>query len=81
MIYILCRKRSTHKDIGNNKNIAVSANMVYGEVTLKSTGMEGEYENPNKILKPSDQWNETAASIYENNDISNSQQWSSHASI
>ena len=28
--------------------------------------MEGEYENPDKILKPSGQWNETtAASNYE----------------
>ena len=42
--------------------------MAYGEVTLKPAGMmtvamEGEYENPNKILKPyaSGQWNETTA--------------------
>ena len=46
-------------------NIAVSANMAYGEVTLKPAGMitmEGEYENPDT----SDQWNETtAASNYE----------------
>ena len=33
--------------------------------------MEGEYENPDKILKPSGQWNETtAASNYETIDIS-----------
>ena len=44
--------------------------MTYDEVTLKPAGvmtMEGVYENPDKILKPSDQWNETtAASNYEN---------------
>ena len=48
--------------------------MAYGEVTLKPTGMmtmEGEYENPDKILKPSGQWNETtAASNYETIDTS-----------
>ena len=35
-----------------------------GEATLKPVGvmtMEGEYENPDKILKPSDRWNETTA--------------------
>ena len=68
---ILCRKRSAHKN-SKNSNIAVSANMAYGEVNLKPrpgvTSMEGGvYENPDKILKPSDaQWNETtAASNYE----------------
>ena len=48
--------------------------MAYGEVTLKPAVMmtiEGEYENPDKILKPSDQWNEaTAASNYETIDTS-----------
>jgi hypothetical protein len=44
--------------------------MAYGEVNLNPAGMmsmEGEYENPDKILKPSGQWNETtaAASNYE----------------
>ena len=43
--------------------------MAYGEVTLKPAvmmTMEGEYENPDKILKPSGQWSETtAASNYE----------------
>ena len=45
-------------------NITLSANMTYGEVTLKPAGvmtMERVYENPNKILKPSDQWKETTA--------------------
>ena len=66
----LCRKKSTHKDTDNNKNIAVSANMAYGKMTLKPAGMmiiEEEYENPDKILKPSNQWNEaTVASNYIN---------------
>ena len=48
--------------------------MAYGEVTLESAGMismEGEYENPDKILKPSDQWKEaTVASNYETIDTS-----------
>ena len=54
----LCRKRSAHKN-----DFAVSANMAYGEVNLKPgmISMEGEYENPDKILKPSGQWNETTA--------------------
>ena len=70
----LCRKRSAHKNTGNKNIIAVSANMAYGEVTLKPTGMmtvEGEYENPDKILKPSGQWSgTTAASNYETIDTS-----------
>ena len=70
----LCRKRSAHKDTDSNKNIAVSANMAYGEVTLKPAvmmTMEGEYENPDKILKPSGQWSEeTVASNYETIDTS-----------
>ena len=47
--------------------------MAYGEVNLKPgmISMEGEYENPDKILKPSGQWNETtAASNYETIDTS-----------
>ena len=48
--------------------------MAYGEVTLKPAemmSMEGEYENPDKILKPSAQWSEaTAASNYETIDTS-----------
>ena len=50
--------------------------MAYGEVNLKpgaQTSMEeGVYENPDKILKPTDaQWNETAtASNYETIDTS-----------
>lgn len=46
--------------------------MAYGEVSLKPgmMSMEGEYENPDKILKP-DQWSETpAASNYETIDTS-----------
>ena len=48
--------------------------MAYGEVTLKPAemmSMEGEYENPDKILKPSAQWNKAiAASNYETIDTS-----------
>ena len=48
--------------------------MAYGEVTLKPAemmSMEGEYENPDKILKPLGQWSEaTAASNYETIDTS-----------
>ena len=70
----LCRKRSTHNKNTDNKNIAVSANMAYGEVTLKPAVMmimEGEYENPDKILQPYNQWSEaTAASNYETIDTS-----------
>ena len=52
--------------------------MAYGEVTLKPAGMmtmEGEYENPDKILKTSGHWNETtAASNYETIDTSKQEQ-------
>ena len=65
----LYRKRSAHKN-----DFAVSANMAYGEVNLKPgmISMEGEYENPDKILKPSGQWaaETTAASNYETIDTS-----------
>ena len=48
--------------------------MSYGEVTLKPVagGVDGgEYENPDKILKPPGQWSEaTAASNYETIDTS-----------
>ena len=47
--------------------------MAYGEVSLKPgmMALEGEYENPDKILKPSAQRNETtAASNYETIDTS-----------
>ena len=58
-----CRKRSSSK---NKNDFTVSANMAYSEVTLKSAvagGVDGgEYENPDKILKPT-QW--TEASTYE----------------
>ena len=54
-----------------SNNIAVSANMAYGEVTFKPgmASMEGEYENPDKILRPSGQI--TAGSNYETIDTSN----------
>ena len=44
--------------------------MAYGEVNLKSRmiSMEGEYENPDMILRPSGQT--TAASNYETTDTS-----------
>ena len=75
----LCRKRSARKN-----DFAVSANMAYGEVNLKPgmISMEGEYENPDKILKPSAQWNETtAASNYETIDTSKPQPPLEDASI
>jgi hypothetical protein len=58
--------------------------MAYGEVNLNPAGMmsmEGEYENPDKILKPSGQWNETtaAASNYEIIDTGNKQPAMEHA--
>ena len=61
----LYRKRSSHKDNSKKSNIAVSANMAYGEESLKPgmPSMEGEYENPDKILRTSGQM--TAASNYE----------------
>ena len=69
-----CRKRSAHRNAGNNNNIAVSANMAYREVNLKPgmMAMEGEYENPDKLLTlaPFAQRNETsAANNYENIDF------------
>ena len=51
---ILCRKKSPNKD-----DFAVSANMAYGEVSLKPGEMEGEYENPDKILGKSGQSTDT----------------------
>ena len=36
-------------------DFSVSANMAYGEVKLKLREVEGEYENPDSILKPSGQ--------------------------
>jgi hypothetical protein len=71
----LCRKRSAHK----KNNIAISGNMAYGEVHLKPGMMsiEGEYiyyENPDKILKPSDSAaGQLAESDYETIDIINKQ--------
>ena len=65
VLYSFCRKKSA------SKNITVSANMAYGEVTLMSMpgGVEGgQYENPDKILKPG-QW--TGASTYEPSHSSN----------
>ena len=67
----LYRKRSAHKDNSKkSNNIAVSANMAYGEVSLKPgmASMEGEYENPDKILRASGQM--TTASNYETIDSS-----------
>ena len=46
--------------------------MAYGEVSLKPRETEGEYENPDDILKPSSKWNEaTATNTYEAMDTSN----------
>ena len=46
--------------------------MAYGEVSLKPRETEGEYENPDNILKPSGEWNEaTATNTYEAMDTSN----------
>jgi hypothetical protein len=59
-IYKNCRKKSSGKnknDLSGN-DFAVSANMAYGEVTLKPVAGDGEYENPNEILR-------TGASTYE----------------
>ena len=59
---ILCRKKSPNKD-----DFAVSANTAYGEVNLKPGEIEGEYENPDKILGKSGQSTDTTttASTYE----------------
>ena len=53
---IFRRKKSPNKD-----DFAVSANMAYGEVSLKPGEMEGEYENPDKILGKSGQSTEAMA--------------------
>ena len=46
--------------------------MAYGEVNLKPRVAEGEYENPDNILKPSGKWNETTATnTYEAIDTNN----------
>jgi hypothetical protein len=55
------------------------------QVNLNPAGMmsmEGEYENPDKILKPSGQWNETTAvaSNYETTRILANSQQLEHAS-
>ena len=57
-----CRKKSTSK---NKNDFAVSANMAYGEVALKSMAGDvdgGEYENPDKMLRAGQY---TEASAYE----------------
>ena len=41
-------------------NFAVSANMAYGEVNLMA---EAEYENPDALLRPSDQKTEAITNI------------------
>ena len=68
---IFCRRKSS--DSAKNKNdFTVSANMAYGEVNLKPREVEGEYENPESILKPSDEWTEpTTTNMYEAMDTSN----------
>ena len=47
--------------------------MAYGEVNLKPEEAEGEYENPDTILKPSGQGTETVTTMntYEAVDTSN----------
>ena len=55
-------------------NLAVSANMAYGEVNLKPREVEGEYENPDSILKPLGQGRSeavTATDMYEAVDTRN----------
>ena len=42
--------------------------MAYDEVNLKPREAEGEYENPDNILKPSGERNETAIITYETMD-------------
>ena len=51
--YNLYRKKSTTKDKDKN-DFVVSSNMAYGEVSLKPQEVEGEYEIPDAILKPSE---------------------------
>ena len=62
-ISIIYRKKlsTKNKNDSSGNDFAVSANMAYGEVTLKPVagGVDGgEYENPDKILR-------TEASTYE----------------
>ena len=47
--------------------------MAYGEINLKPREAEGEYENPDTILKPSGQGTETVTTTntYETVDTSN----------
>ena len=61
------------KSSDSAKDFAVSANMAYSEVNLKPRETEGEYENPDTILKPSGQGNETVATtnMYEAMDTNN----------
>ena len=68
---LFCRRKSS--DSAKNKNdFTVSANMAYGEVNLKPRETEGEYENPDNILKPSGNRNEaTATNTYDAIDTSN----------
>ena len=73
IIYKICRKKS--KD--NMNMFAVSANMAYGEVTLKSVaGVEDDvvYENPDKMLG-------TGASAYELSTHSSKSEASEYASV
>ena len=70
IMLINCRRKSSAKP---KIDFSVSANMAYGEVNLKRRETEGEYENPDTILKPSGQGTETitTTNTYEAMDTSN----------
>ena len=61
IMLINCRRKSSAKP---KIDFTVSANVAYGEVNLKPRETEGEYENPDTILKPSGQGTETT-NMYE----------------
>ena len=66
-------RRKSSDSAKDTNNFAVSVNMAYGEVSLKPREAEGEYENPDIILKPSGQGTETitTSNAYEAVDTSN----------
>lgn len=63
MLVLFCRRKSSTQ---NKTDFTVSTNMAYWEVNLKPKETEGEYENPESILKPSGEWTEA---ITANSDI------------
>ena len=66
-------RRRSSASAKNKNDFSVSANMAYGEVNLKPRETEGEYENPDTLLKPSGPGTESIATtnMYDAMDTNN----------